>query len=192
MASSEVKEGTDPDWTAGVLMACLDGLPPYWIVDIQADRRTPGGIEALIKQTAVADRAMYGHVEIVMEQEPGSAGVIVIDHYQRTVLKGFHFRGDKVTGKQVERVKPLSAAAEKRQVLLVEGPWNHAFLNEAVAYPGTGKDDRVVAASGAFNLLAVARVPDPPMAGGRRPSPGEILAGQPGLGLVPPERRKIL
>lgn len=192
LAASEVKEGTDPDWTAGVLMGHEPGLPLYWILDVVAVRNTPGAIERLIAATAAADQALYGQVEIVFEQEPGSAGVIVVDHYTRNVLPRYHVRGDKVTGNQVERVKPLSAAAEKGQIRLVAGPWNDAFLNEAVAYPGTGHDDRVAAASGAYNLLAVAPEPTAPMAGGTRLGPLEALRITPGIGLMLPERNRII
>ena len=154
-ASEPKKPGEDPDWTAGA----LEGMDPQgvaYLEDIQRARLTPGGVERLVRTTAEADRAKYGDgLEIVMEQEPGSSGKAVIDHYRRQVLPGFNFRGVPSTGSKEERAKPLSAYAEGGNVKLVRGAWNHDFLNEAAAFPSEEvHDDQVDAASGAFLRLA--------------------------------------
>jgi predicted phage terminase large subunit-like protein len=157
LAATEVKEGKDPDWTAGVLMG-LDDNRLAFIQDVQRVRTTPGGVEKLIRQVAETDRERFGHVAIRMEQEPGSAGVSVIDHYQREVLFGFDFRGLRQTGKKEERAKPFSSYAEAGNVKLVSGGWCHDFLNEAAAFPTPDvHDDQVDAAAGAFNRLAAKR-----------------------------------
>jgi predicted phage terminase large subunit-like protein len=156
LAASEVKEGKDPDWTAGVLMGVADDKIVF-LEDVQRVRTTPGGVEKLVRQVAETDKARYGAVEIRMEQEPGSSGVSVIDHYQREVLFGFDFAGVRSTGAKEERAKPLSSYAEARNVKLVSGPWNHDWLNEATAFPTPDvHDDSIDAAAGAFNALAEA------------------------------------
>ena len=89
-----------------------------------------------------------------LEQEPGSSGVNVIDHYRRNVLPSFTFYGDKVTGDKAERARPLSSAAQAGNVKLVRGPWNVAFLDEAEAFPQGSHDDQVDAVSGGRSKLA--------------------------------------
>ncbi|MGP4063080.1 phage terminase large subunit [Halobacillus sp. H74] len=154
LAATEPKEGKDPDYTAGCLMAEKDGQ--YWIVNVVRDRTTPKGVEQLIYNTAITDGR---EVEIHMEQEPGSSGVNTIDHYQRNVLRGFAFYGDKVTGKKEVRANPLSSAVEAGNVFLVTGTWNSDFVDEAVGFPHTEHDDMVDAASGAFDKLFVRELP---------------------------------
>lgn len=151
LAATEPKPGKDPDWTAGALMTEKDGQ--YWIIDIVRDRTTPKGVEALVQSTAMMDGK---RVEIFMEQEPGSAGVNNIDHYQREVLKGFTFYGDKTTGSKELRANPLSSAAEAGNLFLVRGTWNSTFIDEAIGFPNdSSHDDQIDAVSGAFSKLAV-------------------------------------
>jgi predicted phage terminase large subunit-like protein len=155
LAATEPKPGQDPDWTAGALMCEKDGC--YWIIDVRRIRTTPRGVEQFILNTAEEDGK---HVEIYMEQEPGSSGVNTIDHYRRRVLKGFTFYGDKVTGSKELRANPLSAAAEAGNVFLVRGRWISDFLDEIVAFPNEGAhDDQVDAVSGAFDKLSSVRRP---------------------------------
>ena len=153
-AATEPKPGTDPDYTVGLRMGVApDGV--YYIADVQRDRITPRGVEALVANTASQDGQA---VSVWMEQEPGSSGVDTIDNYLRRVLPGYDFHGDKVTGSKETRARPLSAQVEAGNVKLVRGEWLNAFLNELAAYTGDANnhahDDQVDAASGAFNQLA--------------------------------------
>jgi predicted phage terminase large subunit-like protein len=148
MAATEAKLGKDPDWTVGVLMGFHRGV--FYIEDIKRTRSTPQNVEALIKQTAVMDGR---EVRIYMEQEPGSAGVTVIDHYRRNVLRGFAFWGHKTTGAKATRAAPVSSQAEAGNVKLVQGPWIGDFLDEVEVFPLGTHDDQVDAMSGAFEML---------------------------------------
>jgi predicted phage terminase large subunit-like protein len=154
LAATEAKPGKDPDWTAGPLLAEKDGV--YFVVDVRRARETPGAIEGLIRQTAELDGR---RIDVYVEQEPGSSGVNVIDRYTRVVLKGFPARGNKATGNKLDRMKPLSAAAEAGNVKLVRGPWNEAFLAEAESIPDGAHDDQVDAAAGAFAMLTQHALP---------------------------------
>ena len=147
-AATEAKAGTDPDWTAGALVAEQRGQ--YTICDIQRVRTTPMGVEALVQQTARRDGR---DVDIWIEQEPGSSGKSVIDHYQREVLKGYAVRGLRSTGSKVARAQPVSSAAEAGNIALVEGPWITAYLDEASLFPGGAHDDQVDSVSGAIAVL---------------------------------------
>lgn len=148
LAATEPKPGKDPDYTAGALVGEKSGV--YYILDIRRARATPAGVEALIKQTAELDGKA---VDIYMEQEPGSAGVNTIDHYARTVLKGWTFRGVRSTGPKEVRANPVSSAAEAGNVKLVRGAWINDFLDEAESFPGGAHDDQVDAVSGAIDKL---------------------------------------
>lgn len=149
LAATEPKKGKDPDYTVGCLMTEKDGI--FYIIDVKRVRKSPLGVEKLIKQTAELDTT---EVEIFMEQEPGSSGVSEIDRYAREILKGFYFTGIKTTGSKVLRAKPLSSAAEHGNVKLVRGTWNEAFLSEFENFPGGAHDDQVDAASGAHEQLS--------------------------------------
>lgn len=148
MAATAESTGADPDWTVGAKAALLDGV--YYITDIRRVRASPLGVEKLVCQTAELDGIK---TEIGMEQEPGASGKSVIDHYARTVLLGFAFRGDRVSGAKIERANPLSAAAEAGNVKLVRGDWNKDFLDEIEIFPNGAHDDQVDAVTGAFHAL---------------------------------------
>lgn len=149
LAATEAEKGKDPDWTAGCKVGrAKDGT--YYVLDIRRVQKSPAAVEALITQTASLDGKS---VDVWMEQEPGSSGLITIDHYRRRVLNGYTFRGHKETGGKVERSRPVSSQAEAKNVKLVEGPWCGAFLDEIEAFPGGTHDDQVDAFTGAMNRL---------------------------------------
>lgn len=157
LASTEPKPNTDPDYTAGCLMGEKDGV--FYILDVRRDRLSPQGVEKLIRQTAELDGRT---VSIVMEQEGGSSGKNTIDHYQRRILKGFVFKGERSTGSKEVRANPLSSASEAGNVKLVRGNWINDFLKEleVFATPSCTHDDQVDSASGAFAQLATTSTPD--------------------------------
>jgi len=139
------------DWTAGALVGIHDGR--VYILDVKRTQSRPAGVESLILQTAQLD----GHeVMIRMEQEPGSAGVDVIDHYARQVLTGYNFKGIKSTGSKVSRAAALSTAAEQGNLFILHGHFTGALMDELVLFPTEGAhDDQVDAASGGYNALAL-------------------------------------
>ena len=152
MAATAAAPGKDPDWTVGALVTLDAGR--YYIRDIRRMRGTPQATEALVKQTAELDGRA---IPIWMEQEPGSSGVTVIDHYRREVLVGWNYRGIRSSGKKETRAGPVSAAAEVQNVLLVRGAWNGTFLDEAESFPGGAHDDQIDAVSGGVAMLTSKR-----------------------------------
>jgi predicted phage terminase large subunit-like protein len=152
LASTEQKANTDPDWTAGCLMAEKGGQ--YWIVDMRRFRASPKGVEDRIEQTAAEDGV---GVEVWLEQEPGSSGKATVSHYQRNVLKGYTVKGNRETGSKTERAKPLASAAEAGNVMVVKGDWNKDFLDEVEDFPVCAHDDQVDSASGAQRSLTSKR-----------------------------------
>ncbi len=135
----------DPDWTAGVLLG-KDASGCAYILDIRRMRGTPQQVQALVRSTAEEDGR---YVEITLEEEPGSAGKIVSDHYRRH-LSGFNFRSERCTGAKAERAQPLAAQAEAGNVKLLRSPWNRDFLDEIEIFPFGKHDDQVDAAASAL------------------------------------------
>lgn len=156
LAATAKKHGNDPDWTVGALVGMKEGR--YVVSDIRRMRGTPYEVERLIAQTAQEDGIS---TKIVMEQEPGSSGVSVIDHYARTVLVGFNFRGIKSTTSKKDRALVFSAASEAGNVSLVRGTWNTPFLDECEVFPYGAHDDQVDAVSGAVQALVGAKAKKP-------------------------------
>lgn len=157
------------DWTAGALIGIHEGR--VYVIDMKRCQERPAGVEALILQTAQLDGP---DVMIRMEQEPGSAGVDVIDHYARQVLVGYNFKGVKSTGSKVSRAAALSTAAEQGNLLILTGPFAGALIDEMVLFPTEGAhDDQVDAVSGGYNALAL-RTGGSIRATGRSTRKGEV------------------
>lgn len=164
LAATTPKSGTDPDYTAGVLIGMADGV--IYIADVKRDRISPRNIESMIRNTAAQDGRS---VRIRMEEEKGSAGKNLIDHYARHILPGFDFAGVKPTGDPYTLAGPLASAAQLGNVQLVRAAWNMPFLEELDIFPNEGAHDdqvkaaclglqEVVAKPGAFRMW----IPKPP------------------------------
>jgi predicted phage terminase large subunit-like protein len=138
LAATESEKGKDPDWTAGALMGLWQGQ--YYIYHMEHFRGSPKSVEDRIQATARADGR---DVEIWMEEEGGSSGKITTDHYAREVLPGFTYRAQRSTGSKENRANPFSAAAERKNVFLVEGDWINSFLDEAEVFPEGDHDDQI-------------------------------------------------
>ena len=150
LAATEPAPGKDPSWTAGVKMG-FDGNV-FYIADVKRDRLSPRKVEELIKYTA--DYEDGNEVHIRMEKEGGSAGVNVIAYYTR-LLNRYSFREFGLTGRGSKEIRanPLSSQAEAGNVMLIEGPWINAFLDEIEQFPGGQYADQVDATSGAYWCL---------------------------------------
>ena len=148
-AGTELKPGTDPDFTSGARCAFADGV--LYVEDMQHVRSTTMNVDKLIKQTAELDGLS---IPVRSEQEPGSSGKARVDHIRRFILPGWNYDGDRKTGSKEVAAMGWQSQAEAGNVKLVRGAWNAAFLDEAESFPLPGfHDDQVDAVSGAFALL---------------------------------------
>ncbi len=68
-----------------------------------------------------------------------------------TMIKKVKPEGDKVT-----RARPLQGRAKAGKVKLVRGPWNQAFILEALDFPNGRHDDQIDTASGGLQMIAKA------------------------------------
>ena len=153
-ATKKKQSGNNPDWTAGALVAHKGGR--FWIVDVQTIQESPRHVENLISQTAALDGA---GVRIAIEQEGGSSGVNLIDHYRREVLVGFAVTGVRTSHSKEVRAQPFSSASEAGNVTLIDGAWLHkkcdgcSYFDELEQFPFGSHDDRVDATFGAHEQL---------------------------------------
>lgn len=149
LAATEPKQGTDPDFASGALLGSEDGK--FIIENVKRFRESPRQVMQNVILTAKQDGV---GVSIRIEQEPGSASKILIDDIARK-LSAFDVRGIPSVRSKQTRAKPFSAACERGDVSIVEGPWNEVFLDELCAFGGIpSHDDQVDAVTGAFNELA--------------------------------------
>jgi predicted phage terminase large subunit-like protein len=138
------------DFSVGVKMVYHCGQ--YWILDVIRVKAKPVDLEHIVSNTAHSDGR---HVGILIEQEPGSAGVGLISHYARNVLPGYTVHPSKPTSNKVLRAQPFASAVDNFNVHLLRASWNKAFIEECALFPQPNvHDDQVDAASGAFEYLA--------------------------------------
>jgi predicted phage terminase large subunit-like protein len=141
------------DYTCGLLMA-KDALGQFYVEDVVRGQWSSLERETIIKQTADLD-AGRGHMTIWQEQEPGSGGLESAQATTRN-LAGHVVLSERVTGDKATRAMPYAAQCEAKNVKLVKGEWNAAYLEELAGFPYGTHDDQVDASSGAFNKLTVA------------------------------------
>lgn len=157
-AKRKSKNKREPDWTVGFKLSFANGM--YYIEDIIRVQNTPSDIETLVKRTANEDGYSCA---IRLEQEPGSSGAITVDHYARSVLQGYDFKGVTSTGSKVERARAASAAAESGLVMISNKCRNYqAFFDEADIFPYASHDDTIDGFSGAFNHFRIKVCPSAP------------------------------
>lgn len=156
-------------YTAGCLMSMpLSRQPTPWIVEhVVRGQWGPADRDAEIKKWAEYDRERYGgEVIIYIEQEGGSGGKeiagldvlklaghpVYVDHVGSGAYRkkdGLYLPGPA----KVVRGMALASQVEQRNVGIVQGPWNEAFLDEMSSFPESSHADQVDACSGSFNKL---------------------------------------
>lgn len=141
------------DYTVGTLL-CRRKDGTWVVIDVVRGQWSSLQKEVVISRTAAKDGRA---VPIRMEQEPGSSGKDVIDHYKRMVLPGYNYDGIRSTGSKEERAKPFSGQAEAGHVSIVAAEWNRKWLDEMSLFPVGANDDQVDSVCGGANFLAFTR-----------------------------------
>jgi predicted phage terminase large subunit-like protein len=150
LAATAPKEGSDPDYTSGLLATMRNGV--MFIIDVQRLQGSPQTIEAAVTNTASRDGK---EVQIYIEKEPGAAGLNLIDQYRRKALLGYAVHEINPTGDKTVRAAPFSSACEAGNVKLTCGKWINAFLDELESFPTGKHDDQVDVAAYAYQVLAL-------------------------------------
>lgn len=157
LAGAKSARNKNPDYTCATFMGLKSGK--VYIGNVVRFRATPAVVEAVLLRVVNETVTTHGHdrIEIFMEQEPGSSGVYTIDHFTRGIFLGYRFKGVKTSGSKELRADPASTASEAGLVILVEGPWIRAWLDEIEAFPGGAYDDQADSFSGGFSQLIRAK-----------------------------------
>lgn len=145
--------------TAGVLVGEYEDIAvtgpmrmKYVVIDVVTGRWQAPEREAIIKQTAESDRALYGHVDIWVEAEPGSGGK---ESAEGTVanLIGFNCKYEHPTGPKEVRADNVASQASVGRVAVMAAHWTNEFMVELEMFPVGKLKDVVDGLSGAFNKL---------------------------------------
>jgi hypothetical protein len=155
--------------TAGVLLARSKDNR-YFVEHVVAGQWEPTQRNAIMKATALKDRARYGpsHEPVIwVEREGGSSGKDAFQGIAR-LLAGFHVKEHNITGmgKKAVRAEPWSSQLAAGNVWLVDNgestgngkaDWDlEDYINEHVLFPNGLFLDCVDASSGGFACLVKA------------------------------------
>jgi predicted phage terminase large subunit-like protein len=139
----------DPDWTRGLLLYKYPNNT-FIVADLKSLRDTPGQVENLIRNVAAHDGRA---VQIVSQQDPGSAGVAEAENFTR-MLSGYNVKTVVLSKDTVTRAKPVSAQVEAGNIKVLRAPWNGEFFTELENFPEGRHDDIVDCLSMGFNILS--------------------------------------
>lgn len=145
------------DATATVKLR-IDRAGRIIVLHAEAVRRSPGGVDDYIKAMVKADGGSVIHS---FPQDPGSAGKHLINYIARELAQGARFRSSPEMKKKTARAEPFASQVEHKNVYLVRGAWNEAFMAELIEFPFGLHDDLVDATSRAYDaLLQTSKVAD--------------------------------
>lgn len=182
LAATEAVSGTDPDWSAGVLLGrrgqtVQDDDALEVVLDVTRDRLEPAGVDAMMRNVAAQDGP---NVPIVVEQESRSAGKREIGYVRRNIRSlgaGYRVLGVEPVGTKLERASPAARWMNAGKMGTVGGPWLGDLITELrqIGPDYKGHDDQMDALAIAHNYLdgrrtrpgvgqqlAESRMPEPP------------------------------
>lgn len=143
------------DYTVGTLCAYNRNSSRFYVENVVRGQMSPAAVEIKVREVALQDGT---DVKVYIEQEPGSSGLALIDHYARNVLPEFTIEGVPVVVQKLVRAQPYLAAAETGKVTLLEGAWNEPYKREFDSFPGGAFDDQVDTTSAGYQKLSGKRV----------------------------------
>ena|GEM_PF-2370676 len=156
LAATEINfTNKNPDITAGVLIGRMKN-GQYIVIDVKRIAANAANVRAIVRSTAETDKDEYGCKKILIPQDPGQSGKEQAQSYIRN-LAGFNVKSKPVSSSKITRAEPFAAQWQQGNVLLLEGKWNDAFLDELEGFPDALHDDQVDAASDAFSAVDYAR-----------------------------------
>lgn len=136
------------DWTVGARMARLpDGR--FVIDGVVRGQWDSWRVRDELVGTARRDPE---RTSIDLPQDPGQAGKAQAQQLI-ALLPGYNVKAAPVTGSKEVRAAGYAAQQQAGNVVLVEGPWNGAWVAEHASFPRGSHDDQVDCGAGAFNAL---------------------------------------
>lgn len=186
-------------YSCGVLMCYIrDPLSPdtlnsgmVYVLHVVRGQWSALEREKVILETARMDVAKYGiGVKIFIEQEPASGGKESAETTIRNLI-GFFVEAAKPVGDKLDRSRPFRVQVENGNVLLLQGEWNEAYIDEFIAFPNGRYTDQVDASSIAFMHLNIGGQPFNAKAAGDRPNIDNAVTQLPPI-LGVPSREDLL
>lgn len=168
-ASEEMRS----DFSAGVLMA-LTNQGEYVVEHIVRAKLEPGALEKLIRATADADGR---GVPVVLEKQPGAAGLMVMRDFKQRVLSDRMVHSQSPTGSKVDRAMLPAALASQGKLVLRKASWNYDCVSEMSSFPDSLHDDQCDGISLGCHFLskfAPRSFSQPPEEGAEKPSDGPV------------------
>ncbi|HEV8592135.1 MAG TPA: phage terminase large subunit, partial [Pyrinomonadaceae bacterium] len=166
-------------WFGTIVERAPDGLRWYRTYDLAISTKTSADYTASVRLAQDKDGTIYiadifrkrieypeqlryitGRIEAERDTEHGieSAlhGLAFIQELRRNArLSSAAFRGIRVSKDKLTRCLAWANRAEEGKVVLVRGPWNADFIDEACAFPNGRHDDQIDAVSLAVEMLSV-------------------------------------
>jgi len=145
------------DYTVGSLIGYAKDTGATVITNIVRKQISPMEVESTVKSTADIDGT---DVTVCIEQEPGSSGKNLVQHYATNVLPEFRVVAIPSVKAKVVRAQPMLAAAEYGKVYLLnttgrpEIPeWIAVFCSEFDEFPTGMHDDQIDTAAAGYTFL---------------------------------------
>lgn len=153
-ASIVTEQRPDPDYTVGIKGGFAgDGF--FYVTDVVRFRAGPYEVKESVRNAGSQDGI---DTEIILEQDPGQAGIAEIADYKR-YLAGFNVSEVPARGEKFNRWKPFASHVRAGNVRIVRAAWNDAFISELESLTDNpkdyGHDDQGDAVSGLFNYAAM-------------------------------------
>lgn len=144
------KPGKEPDYLVGALVA-RHRSGTFLIADIRRILDTPEEGEELMRSVALGDGQT---IPVYVEEKSGESGKSLIRHLRNKVFPSTHtVKKAPGTGDLVIRAEPVSSEASRGNLLLVDGPWVDAFIEEAELFPEAVVANQVHTITGACTFL---------------------------------------
>lgn len=142
------KVSSKGDWTIGVKLTVDRKTGIYYVEHVIREKARSLTVDNLIKSTAKLDG-----VKVKIREGEGSGKSTTA---KRAVeLAGYDYGISPEKEDKVLRAGPFRTQCQARNVKLVRGEWNQAYLSVLTSFPVGRYDDDVDASSNAFNELAV-------------------------------------
>ena len=146
LAASEELDAAASSSTKGM----IDQYKRLIILDNTWFKKLPGAVKKEVEDTAEQDGLQ---VQQDLPQDPGQAGKAQKYDY----IAGMHGKNitfSPETGDKTTRATPVATQAEAKNIYLVRGPWNDAFISEHCSFPNADEKDRVDATSRMYMNLS--------------------------------------
>lgn len=153
------------DWSTGSLTGYSRKTGDNIIANIIRKQLSPGKIEETVRNTAVLDGL---DTMIGIEQEPGSSGKALVEHYAKTVLPEYKVVAIPAVKAKLIRAQPFLAACEAGKVYLLDetvalplgasGGWQDHYIREFEAFPSGQYDDQIDTTAAGYHYLSGKKV----------------------------------